>query len=125
MATLQPTNIEGNLLVGAGTAGVTTCNGSVSTKGNLVVGDGVSGTIHSNGAMTVNSTLKTKGALTVGDGQTAALKANGTLTATGTLTIAGGSPSQYRICRQQSGTSGLVQWVDFAVYDTNGSTRLF
>jgi len=103
MATLQPTNIEGNLLVGAGTAGVTTCNGAV----------------------TVNSTLKTKGALTVGDGVTAALKANGTLTATGTLTIAGGSPSQYRICRQQSGTSGLVQWVDFAVYDTNGSTRLF
>ena len=81
--------------------------------------------------MTVESTLKTKGDLTVGDGTTAALKANGAFEATGASTFGGdfkissGSPSQYRICRQQSGTSGLVQWVDFAVYDTNGSTRLF
>jgi len=75
MATLQPTTIAGNLLVGDGTAGTTTCNGAFET--------------------------------------------------TSTLKIAGGNPAQYRICRQQSGTSGLVEWIDFAVYDTNGSTRLF
>jgi hypothetical protein len=53
------------------------------------------------------------------------LGVSGETTMTGNFKIASGSPSQYRICRQQSGTSGLVQWVDFAVYDTNGSTRLF
>jgi hypothetical protein len=59
------------------------------------------------------------GNLIVGDGQAGSLNCNGT------MTVSGGSPSQYRICRQQSGTSGLIQWVDFAVYDTNGTTRLF
>ena len=125
MAVLKASTIEGNLDVGDGTAGAITCNGAMSTKGNLIVGDGTSGTIHANGAMTVESTLKTKGDLTVGDGVTAALKANGDFATTGALTISGGSPAQYRICRQQSGTAGLVEWIDFAVYDTNGSTRLF
>ena len=74
MATLQPTTIAGDLLVGDGTAGTTTCNGAFES---------------------------------------------------GAMTISGGNPAQYRICRQQSGTAGLVEWVDFAVYDTNGSTRLF
>ena len=94
-------------------------------EGNLDVGDGTAGAITCNGAMTVESTLKTKGDLTVGDGVTAALKANGDFATSGALTISGGSPAQYRICRQQSGTAGLVEWIDFAVYDTNGSTRLF
>jgi hypothetical protein len=94
-------------------------------EGNLDVGDGTTGAITCNGTMTVESTLKTKGDLTVGDGVTAALKANGDFATSGALTISGGSPAQYRICRQQSGTAGLVEWIDFAVYDTNGSTRLF
>ena len=125
MAVLKASTIEGNLDVGDGTAGAVTCNGAMTTKGNLLVGDGTSGTITSNGAMT------TKGNLTVGDGATASLKANGAFEATGAMTAGGnftistGNPAQYRICRQQSGTAGLVEWIDFAVYDTNGSTRLF
>ncbi|RZD43575.1 MAG: hypothetical protein CXT73_00180 [Methanobacteriota archaeon] len=97
MAVLKASTIEGNLDVGDGIAGAITCNGAMSTKGDLIVGDGV----------------------------TAALKANGDFATSGALTIAGGNPSQYRICRQQSITSGLVEWIDFAVYDTNGTTRLF
>ena len=125
MAVLKASTVEGNLDVGDGTAGAITCNGAMTTKGNLVVGDGVSGTIHANGAMTTEGTLKTKGDLTVGDGVSATLRANGAFSTGGAMTISGGSPAQYRICRQQSSTTGLVEWVDFAVYDTNGSTRLF
>jgi hypothetical protein len=62
-----------------------------SILGNLIVGDGVAGTVNCNG----------------------------------TMTIAGGGPAQYSILRQQSGTSGLVEWIAFVVYDTDGTTRLF
>jgi len=51
--------------------------------------------------------------------------ASGTLKCNGVMTIVGGSPAQYKIMRQQSGTTGQVDFVDFAVYDTDGSTRLF
>jgi hypothetical protein len=82
------------------------------------------------GSATVSTTLGVTGTSTLGttnmaDAAATSLGVSGETTMTGNFKIASGSPSQYRICRQQSGTSGLVQWVDFAVYDTNGSTRLF
>ena len=55
----------------------------------------------------------------VGDGQSNNLNCNGT------MTIAGGSPGQYKILRQQGSTTGEIEFVDFAVYDTDGTTRLF
>ena len=90
----------------------------------------VSTTLGVTGATTVGSTLGVTGTSTLGTTNMASASAtslgvSGETTMTGNFKIASGSPSQYRICRQQSGTSGLVQWVDFAVYDTNGSTRLF
>ena len=97
MAVLKASTVEGNLDVGDGTAGAITCNGAMTTKGDLTVGDGTSATLRANGAFSTG----------------------------GAMTISGGNPAQYRICRQQSATSGLVEWVDFAVYDTNGTTRLF
>jgi len=66
------------------------------------------------GSATVSTTLGVTGSTTLAE-----------VTSSGDVKITSGSPAQYRICRQQSGTSGLVQWIDFAVYDTNGSTRLF
>ena len=84
----------------------------------------VSSTLGVTGATTVGSTLGVTGTSTLGTTNMGAATCS-TLDASGDFKIASGSPAQYRICRQQSGTSGLVQWVDFAVYDTNGSTRLF
>jgi len=82
------------------------------------------------GSATVSTTLGVTGTSTLATTNMAAATAtqfdvSGEMNMTGNVKITSGSPSQYRICRQQSGTSGLIQWVDFAVYDTNGSTRLF
>ena len=98
MAELKSTNIDGSATVST-TLGVT-------------------------GAQTVGGTLGVTGTSTLGTTNMGAASAS-SMETSGNFKITSGSPSQYRICRQQSGTSGLVQWVDFAVYDTNGSTRLF
>ena len=65
------------------------------------------------------------GNLLVGDGVAGAIEANGNFEVAGSVTMDSGNAGQYKICRQQGGTAGLVEWVDFAVYDTNGTTRLF
>ena len=77
------------------------------------------------GSATVSTTLGVTGTSTLADTTATEFDVSGEMNMTGNVKITSGSPSQYRICRQQSGTSGLIQWVDFAVYDTNGSTRLF
>ena len=125
MASLQDTDITGTATVSS-TLGVTGATTVGSTLG--VTGTSTLGTTNMGAAS--STTLGVSGTSTLGTTNMASASAtslgvSGETSMTGNFKIASGSPAQYRICRQQSGTSGLVQWVDFAVYDTNGSTRLF
>ncbi len=63
--------------------------------------------------------MQSKEDTVIGVGQSNTLKCNGV------FTLLGGNPGQYKILRQQGATSGEVEFIDFAVYDTDGSTRLF
>ena len=143
MAILKDTTVEGNLISEGTdqTDGNSVIDGTLNVKSAVDFDNNlnVDGTAQIDGNSVIDGTLNVKGAVDfdsnlncdgngVIDGTLnvkSAADFDSNLNVDGTATIAGGSPAQYRICRQQSSTSGLLQWVDFAVYDTNGSTRLF
>ena len=126
MADLQDTTITGAATVSStlGVTGATTVGSTLGVTGTTTMAGATSTSLGVSGAATVGTTLGVSGTSTLGTTNMGAATCS-TLDASGDFKITSGSPSQYRICRQQSGTSGLVQWIDFAVYDTNGTTRLF